>query len=74
MQLRNIRNQIKQKIEEAQLNMVMCIEEMGLGEDAVGEIQTQIIQDEFEETSYDSKIIAFLVDKIEAIDTADDLE
>lgn len=38
MQLRNIQNQIKQKIEEAQLNMIMFIDEMGLGEDAVEEI------------------------------------
>lgn len=43
MQLRNIQNQIKQKIEEAQLNIVMFLEEMGLDEEAVDEIQTQIM-------------------------------
>ena len=40
MQLRNIQNQIKQKIEEAQLNMVLFLEDMGLNEEAVDEIQT----------------------------------
>lgn len=73
MQLRNIRNQIKQKIEEAQLNMVMSLDEMGLGEAALEELQTQIARDgSSQETSYDVKIASFLTAKIET--AADDLK
>lgn len=74
MQLRNIQNQIKQKIEEAQLNMVLFLEDMGLNEEAVDEIQTQIMQDGYEEASYERKIVSFLIDKIDTVDTADDIE
>lgn len=72
MQLRNIRNQIKQKIEEAQLNMVLSLDEMGLGETALEELQTQIARDgSSQETGYDAKIATFLTAKIET--TADSL-
>jgi anti-sigma28 factor (negative regulator of flagellin synthesis) len=43
MQLRNIKNQIKQKIEEAQLNMDSSeIVKMGIDENA--DIQSQIVE------------------------------
>lgn len=38
MQLRNIQNQIKQKIELAQLNNVINLQEMGLNENVVMEL------------------------------------
>ena len=42
MQLRNIKNQIKQKIEETQLNMTFNLKEVGLEDNEVEVLQSQI--------------------------------
>lgn len=52
--------------------MIMFIDEMGLGEDAVEEIQTQIMHG-LQEPNYEKKIVAFLIEKIETIDTEGEL-
>lgn len=53
--------------------MVMSLDEMGLGETALEELQTQIVQDgSSQETGYDAKIASFLTAKIET--AADDLK
>jgi len=53
--------------------MVMSLDEMGLGETALEELQTQIAQDgSSQETGYDAKIASFLTAKIET--AADDLK
>jgi len=53
--------------------MVMSLDEMGLGETALEELQTQIAQDgSSQEIGYDAKIASFLTAKIET--AADDLK
>jgi len=53
--------------------MVMSLDEMGLGEIALEELQTQIVNNgSSQETGYDAKIASFLTAKIET--AADDLK
>ena len=78
MQLRNIQNQIKQKIEQAQLNNVINLEEMGLTEEAVQELQSQIVGDDqivegSQSSQIDRKVVQFLITKLDQVHDETDL-
>ena len=69
MQLRNIKNQIRQKVDEAQLNMTP----IGLDDAALEEVQSQVLQDEFDLASLTSKLDSFLVGKVDQIASSLDI-
>ena len=69
MQLRNIKNQIRQKVDEAQLNMTP----IGLDDAALEEVQSQVLQDEFDLASLTSKLNSFLVGKVDQIASSLDI-
>ena len=74
MQLRNIKNQIKQKIEETQLNMTFNLKEVGLEDNQVEVLQSQILTDDFDLVSFASQIANYVVKKVDHLNSSDQLK
>lgn len=60
---------MKQKLEEVQLNMTVNLQEMGLNDNMLDQIQANIMQDNFDMADMTNKIVEYLVLKIEQIDS-----
>ena len=74
MQKRNFRNQIKQKLEEAQLNMTLRLEDFGMHDTDIDGTLTQILDEEFDMADFRSKLVAYLSGLSEVISHADEIK
>jgi chromosome segregation ATPase len=65
MQLRNIRNQIRQKMEEAQLNMTPT----GLEDDFAEKIQSQLLDEDFNHVDIVTNLVDHLLNKVDEVNS-----
>lgn len=74
MQLRNLKNQIKQKIEEALLNMTLDLEKLDMIEADLESVQSNVLYDDFDLTSLTDKLLFYLVHRVELVSEANNLD